>query len=255
MPHFKQGSTALDIVSDKLKRPAFGARSGGTFFRDVASGPVIFDDFLGDVLADEWGSTKGSDGATVAAAIAVLPSGVARLVTGAGADTVAANGVVMVSELQWKLNAGNTIFEARVKASAVTALRLFVGFTDTLALEAPMTLSVVTFTANADDAVGFIFDTDATTDTIRCHGVAATVKNTAPINTAVVPVLAVYNKFRIQIDAAGTAEFFIDDISYGSLAVASTITVAMTPVIFAQSHTGAAINVDVDYIYVSQDRV
>lgn len=256
MPHLKQGTNRLDIVSDKLRRPAFGARPNGTFFYDVLSGPILFDDFLGDVLSDPWGEQHGNDGSVVAPAINAQSSGVVRMVTGAGAgDTFAANGVHLHSALQWKLNSGNTIFEARVKSDAVTNYMLYVGFTDQIAsLEAPMTLSGTTFTTNATDAVGFLFDTAATTDTIRLCGVASDVDATH-VDSSVVPVLAVYNKYRLEIDSTGLALFYIDDILYGSLPVAATITVAMTPVIAAMSHTTTVRNVDIDYVYVSQDRV
>jgi hypothetical protein len=133
----------------------------------------LFDDFLGDVLADEWNSQKGTDGACALAAITAAQNGVVRIVTGAGAGAdYATNGVQMDSQLNWDAAAGSLVFECRLKLSAITNVAVYLGFTDQVsALEMPFTLTGTTYTSNATDAVGVLFDTNATTDTWRFVGV------------------------------------------------------------------------------------
>jgi len=220
--------------------------------------PRIFDDFLGDVLADQWGSAVGSDGQVVAPAVAADVNGRFRMTTGddAAAD-MATNGVQLHSFLSWKANQGNLVFETRVKLSAITGVALFVGLTDQIAsLEMPIESagSADTITTTATDAVGFFFDTRMTTDNWWLAGV----KNNADAthqNSGIAPVADTYNTLRIELDASGNAIFYMDGVKIGTqMANAVTATVALTPVIAAFTPAAASRSIDGDYILVQADR-
>ena len=215
-----------------------------------------FDDFNGDLLDTRWNTQVGNDSLPPSALINVQQHGVMRLLTGndAGADH-ASNGVQFEGRLSWKPTNKNLVFEARVKVDVITSLAWFLGFTDqTAALEFPVTLSGTTFTTNATDAVGFLFDTAATTDTWRMVGVATDVDATMQ-DSGYAPVAAEYETFRVEVDAAGTATFFRNGVQIGvPMKNAVTPTVALVPVIAAFARNTTSKNVDVDYIAVRQSR-
>lgn len=215
------------------------------------------DDFLGPTISNTWGVVKGSDGATANfAVLAAQLSGFARATTGAGAGgTMAVNGVQIDSGLNWAASNGGLTFEARVKLSAITNVSMFVGMTNQVGtLQAPATLAVTTFTFNAADCVGFLFDTSATTVTIRCVGNAASVAPAA-IDSALAYVAATFITFRIELSATGTAKFFINGTQVGTtMPLAVTAATKLSPVVAGFTRTAASLTVDVDYIDVEQDR-
>lgn len=216
---------------------------------------VWYDDFLGDAILTPYNFQEGSDTAATFA-IDVQKNGVARLATAAsGTFTMAVNGAqVDLGALNWYAGNGGLVFEARVKCDAVTTLALFIGFTDqTSALEMPWTGSTVTYTSNQSDGCGFLYDTGFTSATIRAVGVKADTDVTN-VDTSVVPVLAVYNKFRVEVDTAGTATYFIDGVKVATIANAVTTTVALVPVIAGFARAASVRNIDIDYWFTAQDR-
>lgn len=216
---------------------------------------VHFEDFLGDVIPDQVNYTEGTDTITADGAIVALVNGVMRLTAGDSAGTIAADGAQLNTELNWKVSQGNLVFEARVNLAAITTVSCFIGLTDTKALEAPFSLAGTTFTSNATDAVGFLFDTEATTDTIRLVGVKNDVDATAQ-NTGVAFVAATYKTLRIEINSDGAAAFYIDGRQVGTLmSAAITTTVALTPVFIIRPEGAVAgRTMDIDYFMVAADR-
>lgn len=218
-----------------------------------------FDDFLGDVLADQWAFDKGSDGGAANFASSAHTSGMVRATTGAGAGgSMAANGVQLVKFLGWKANQGRLLMEARVKLSAITNIALFVGFSDQVAsLEMPIhsAASANTITTNATDAVGFMFDTSMTADNFWLVGVKNDTDATAQ-NSAIAPVAATWVRLRVVLDTSGNAEFFINGARVGTgMTEAITATVALSPVVAAFTRTAASQTVDVDYVQIIGTRV
>jgi hypothetical protein len=216
-----------------------------------------YDDFIGVAITGVWDVQKGSDAACANfAVLAGTKSGVIRATTGAGAGaTMAVNGVQLDQGLHYTAANGGTTFEAAVKISAITNVSLFVGLTNEVGtLQAPATLSVATFTFNAADCVGFLFDTAATTVTVRAVGNAASVAPTA-IDSGLALVAATYMIFRIELDSLGNATFFINGNQVGSpMALAVTAATLLTPVIAGFARAAASRTVDVDYVDVEQDR-
>jgi hypothetical protein len=227
-------------------------------FEDFHGGTAI----LGTTLPlgpNAWRSRKGSDGACVD--WTVTP-GVNGEVVGTLGDTTASmavSGVQLDNGLSWKPNQGGLIFQARVKLSKITNIACFIGLTDqTAALEMPINsaASANTITTNATDGIGFLFDTSMTTDEWWLTGVANNTDSTHEV-TGFAPVAATYETFRIEVSAAGAADFFRNGKRVGTrMAAASTATVALTPVIAAFNRTtSGGGTITADYIGVAANRV
>jgi hypothetical protein len=232
---------------DKLKRAVAGPTT-----------VTLFDDFFGDVIADQWSAAEGNDDLAVIAAVNSQPNGVVRQVTG-DTTTLSESGVSLTHGLNWRASNGGLVFEARITpVSSVASVCYFVGLTDTLAtttLELPATLATTTITYVADNAVGWLYDTAATTDVFYGVGVKAT--SGVAFASAVVgaaPVADTAMVLRIEVSSTGTASFYQDGVLMGTMANAVTATTQLTPIVAAMARTTAAKTLDVDYIYCQQNR-
>lgn len=222
------------------------------------------DDFLGPALPGDLNAVKGSDAST-AGAINIQTGGVARLTTGAGSThTMAVNGSQLVGSKNWLVSNGETVFEARVgKASAVTGQQYAIGLSDVSTLSPLFTISTLTPTTALTNSVAFIQDPNATA-TAAFYAVSINAGGTAQIAlcAAVNPAsqtvtlgvdTAAFHKYRIEVDAAGNATFYIDGIqvAFLALAVATTATLAQSVGTFSEVTTGSQ-TVDIDYIRMQQ---
>lgn len=214
----------------------------------------FFDDFMGPTLTTKLAVIAGSD-SPAAGAINAAAGGTVRLTTGDSNASLAADGVQLSGSLNWKASNGGLTLTARLQASAITALQLFVGFTDQVAaLEMPVTLTTATFTTVATDAVGFLFDTNATTDTIRLVGVANDVDATMQ-DTGNAWAAATYTVFKIEAETNGTAKFFINGVMVGTaMTGAVTAATVLAPVVVARSLAANSKTVDIDYLRVAMRR-
>lgn len=220
---------------------------------------ALFDDFLGDVLADQWDLQEGTDSATGdAAVLAGGIGGVLRITTGDAGTGLAADMEQITQALQWQASNGGLTFQARVKLSAITTCYAFLGFTDLAAsLEAPIesAASANTLTSNASNAVGFMFDTRMTDDNWWLVGVAANTDATHQ-DTEIAPTADEYQTFRIEVTSAGVATFFINGVQVGT-AMTGAVTAAtdLTPTInVSKTSVAASMTMDVDYVHVAMDR-
>lgn len=218
----------------------------------------MYDDFLGDVVADQWNYTEGTDTTTADGAIVEGVNGVFRLTAGDSAGTIAADGAQLNSALNWKANSGELTFEARIKLASIASVSCFLGFTDTKALEQAVqsASSADTITTNATDAVGFMFDTNMATDNWWAVGVANDVDATAR-NMGYAPVADTYATFRIEVSATGVATFARNGVYLGTaMTGAVTPTVALTPCFIIRPLSAVAgKTMDIDYVGVSSLRV
>jgi hypothetical protein len=227
-------------------------------YSSSASKVVFWDDFLGDVILDQWNLVEGTDSATSDAAIlAGGIGGVLRITTGDAGTGLAADMPQLTQALQWQASNGGLVIQARLKLSAITTCYAFIGFTDLVTLEAPIisAASADTFTTNASDAVGFMFDTRMTTDTWWLTGVAADVDATMQ-NSGFAPVADTYAVFRIEISNAGVATFFYNGAQVGT-AMTGALTPAtdLTPTIaVGKTSVAASMTADLDYVYVAMNR-
>lgn len=206
---------------------------------------ILFDDFLGDVIADQWNAQADTGGTN---AIAAADGGTVALIN----DTTDDDTNMIAHELNW-LPSNGIVFEARCKVSDITNVGMFIGLTDAkveTSPNLPVGRSVVTVTSTATDCVGFVYDTDSTTDAWFGIGVKNDV-DTAQTGDTIAPVNATYQTFRIEISAAGAATFYINGTQYGStLAAACTTTVRLTPYIGLANRSASAHTLTCDYVYV-----
>lgn len=219
---------------------------------------TFFDDFLGDVVADQWNAVEGTDSATSDFAIlAGGIGGVARLTTGDAGTGIAADMEQITQALQWQASNGDLVIQARLKLSAITTCYAFIGFTDLTTFEAPIisASSANTITTNASDAVGFMFDTNMTDDKWWLVGVAGDTDATAQ-NTTYAPVADTYATFRVEVSSTGVAAFFYNGAQVGTLMTgAVTAATDLTPTIcVSKLSVAASMTMDVDYVHVSMDR-
>lgn len=216
------------------------------------------DDFIGDVIADQWNIVEGTDSATSDAAIlAGGIGGILRFTTGDAGTGLAADMVQMTQALQWQASNGNLCIQARFKLSAITTCYAFFGFTDVVTLEAPIesAASADTLTSNATNAVGFMFDTRMTTDTWWLVGVATDVDATAQ-NSGYAPVADTFETFRIELSTAGVATFYRNGLLVGTAMSGAVAAAADLTPTFAVSKTSvaASMTADLDYIHTSMAR-
>jgi hypothetical protein len=226
---------------------------------------VNFDDFDGASLLGTWQVNKGTDGAAANFAYNGGLSGTILGTTGATSTTMAGSGIQIAAHLNLKAqgvgaaaSTNNLEFNTRVQTSAITGLCLFVGFTNQVAaLQMPINGSGVgnAFTGNANDAVGFLFDTSMTTPAWWMVGnKAATLA--AGQNSGFAPVAATYDQLAISVDQLGNANFFRNGSQVGvTMPNAITPTVALTPVIAAFGRIAVSKNITADYIMASMNRI
>lgn len=225
------------------------------FFKDFEGAAQVYS----TTVVDGVRSRKGSDGACVDWTVTPAKNGTVVGTIGNTTASMAVSGTQLDAGLDWQADMGGLIFEARVKLSAITTIAAFIGFTDqTAALEMPIqsAASVDTFTTNATDSVGFMFDTSMTTKNWWLAGVANDVDATMQ-NSTFAPVAATYEVFRIEVDALGKATFYRNGLQVGvSMAGAVTKTIPLTPVIAAMNRgTAGAPTITCDYLHLCASRV
>jgi hypothetical protein len=217
----------------------------------------FFDDFLGDVIADQWTYVEGTGNPSDAAILAGGIGGVLRVTTGAAGTGLAADlSQINLGIRQWQASNGDLVFQSRVKFSAITTCSLFLGFTDVATLEAPVIGATgTTITTNATDAVGFMFDTTLTAVKWHLVGVANDVDATKQ-ETTVAPVADTYATFRIEVSTTGVATFFYNGAQIGT-AMSGAVTAAtdLVPVLsVGKLSVAAGMTMDVDYVHVAMTR-
>ncbi len=215
-----QTDRRLFAVADHLW-PGMLIPVDGRAVYSAASPRHLYDDFGGGINSTIWTTTKGSDAQSViATAVTGAPNGEITLVSGDAGTGIAGDGSVICSPLVFEAEEGKIVAYWRAKISNISDVWMFFGFTDTLSsgtLEQPASLSGTTYTTTATDAIGFLYDTAATTDTFRLVGVANDVDATH-VDTAVAPVADTYIDFILVIDTDGSAIGYINGTQVGTLA-------------------------------------
>jgi hypothetical protein len=236
--------------------------------RSRSSSVYIEDDFVGvnttDINATPRipsgfkGYIPGTADTSTIAVTAGVP-GTAEILSGTTANDTAFLQNELVFEGQY-----SPMMEARLTLSSASAVRLCIGFVDAagLANAGALTLTTATFNAQAtNDGAMFLYDTGATTKTLRAQGVKATVLNATPVDTGLLPVAATYNIFRVELVDNGatlatvTAKFYVDDVLVATITNALTRTTALTPFVSVSATGSAAAKyVLVDYVKVWTNR-
>lgn len=236
---------------------ALFSNSGKSRIRADGSICELYDDFLGDVLADQWNGRVGSDPQCVTPTINVQAQGIVRLTSGNdAAASMSVNGCQLESVTNWRASTGNLMFECRLALSSAADVCVYIGFTDqAAALEMPFTYSGTTLTSNATNAVGVLYDTDATTDNWKLVGVAADVDATVQ-DAGTAPAGGGTNEtWRVELTTGGVASFFRNGVAVGTaMSGAVTASTLLTPVVAIFSRTTASKIADVDYVLCQMNR-
>lgn len=210
----------------------------------------LYDDFLGAVINPVFGGVTENSGS--AAIVVAQDGGVAGLVTG----TSSGNRSSLTTGLNHLVSNGSIVVQWRAKpVSSVADVAYFNGLTDTVSLEFPIEISGTTITSNATNAVGFMYDTAATTPTWRAVAVNGDADATPVViglngATTQLPVAGVYEQFRIEVTPEGDATFFygqesgdetvqgFQQVAFIANAVATTS--LLTPISIVETRTTAA---------------
>jgi hypothetical protein len=186
---------------------------------------------------------------------------IAAVRVGGEIDCVTGGTTADGSELQFAhpvtCDLGGLIFEARVKLSAITSVKVFIGLTDVASYEHPFSIdNADAVTATADDAVGFVFDTTAATDKWFCCAVDSTTVDTGSGVTTAVPVATTYQTFRIALNSTGTAlDFYVNGSLVKTLSAAGVSpNVSLYPTICISELNNSARTAVVDYVKVKHTR-
>ena len=215
-----------------------------------------FNDFQENGLTLNGSTDDAGTGMLVAidtGATVVMGSSVATMST----DTTDNDGVLLQFANATSASKGGLVFEARLApTTAITGTSCFVGFTDSQAIEEPFAVSGTTLTSTATDAVGFIYDADATTAQWYCVGVDTDVDATGYAISGVAPVANTEQVLRIEVDSDGKgAKFFINGAKVGET-TANTVTAATSVYggVVHHNRAGSIATWAVDYLYMANNR-
>lgn len=225
-------TTLREVITWDARLKSWFTASGRALYS--ASAPrMLADDFKGPDLDSRYSKAKGSDDAAVLPTLSAgAANGEVALVTAATGNGIGVDGSALAGPaLAWESEEGEITFQVRAKLSAITTVWFFLGFTDVLpstTLEEPASLATTEYTTTATDAVGFLFDTAATTDTIRAVGVKDGTDATH-VNTALEPVAGTYRDYKIVIDVDGNATFYSKAITTDTWTLVATLADAVSP--------------------------
>ncbi len=220
--------------------------------RPIVSGSApryIADMFRAPAIDTNYKIVTGNDSDAVAFAIS---NGTLKGTTGNNGTGIAADGIAISGpSLGWTNGTTDPIeMLVNLKLSAITNVRLFIGFTDVLpstTFEQPFSLSGSTYTSTATDGCGFLFDTAATDDTLRVVGVANDTDATH-VDTGLAPVADTYNQFYLRVDA-GTLKAYLDGTLVATVESAIRTTIALVPIIVAVPTSTTARVVTAEYLF------
>jgi hypothetical protein len=219
-----------------------------------------FDDLWGMPATEaegEWVLNKGTDAQALdPASDTAQAGGVWKFVTGDATGAVADDGSQAVwADVPIRLDTlgGILTIEARLRIkSSVATVSVFFGLTDSTALEEPFTNAADVITSVATDAVGFHYDTDATTDQWWALAVDSDVDDTGNAATGNTPVADTWQKLKIEVSANGALiKFYVNGSLVKTLSAAGVgPDVVLYPTVIANATTTTSKTIDVDYVRV-----
>jgi len=292
------GSRAFITKDDQLAaRNGFVAGGAGKPAIILPGSPdtvAIFDDFIGDTgrairgnTDMYWRALDGDTGTDTGSNVVVIPgtNGICRIAISdtnnhSGGVVAVTNGMGFNSNLAWKGNQGaiptegrnGLRFGCRVKASGYNdtgrRISIFAGFTDSIALEAPVYDTGGALQATANDAVGFWYSAGADTgwSALSVNGggtpQAVALDNTRQNNRggSAVNNSNTYDVLEMELhhgagDTGGTVTFYVNGVPKGSIDGPVAMNVALTPQIYIWGNdTGGGQTLDVDWVNVSAPR-
>lgn len=227
---------------------------------------ALFDDFLGDVVADEWiagssdtGQTAPSTGVLATSAVSAT-NGVYRMTSSATSTATPADGAQSLNgPPNWKANQGRLRFSARVKIADLAKNNVFVGLTDTGGTEMAVYDTGGGVITPAADYVGFLKGggAAATGASLTWRFVAGKAGTDQIATTGVTPTANVYDVLEIELPGVdgNVAKGFINGKHVANFTSAAvTPTVALAGGVWRANTEAAADAVDVDWINISAAR-
>ncbi len=234
---------------------------------------AMFDDFLGDVVADEWAFVEGDTGCS--GALTTATNGIFRI-TGSETQGVAHTANAALTQglfKNWKANQGapgpgRLRMGVRVKCATLSTTaeagrtHMFVGFGDSGGAEMPAYDTGAGVISNAADLAGFLWSPSGQ----NTDWTAISAKSTAGdsgdqlVATGKTPSSGVYTTLEVEIrsgpgDTGGTAHYFVDGVPVASIDSPVNSATALTPWIGMWTQdTGLANTMDVDYVSLSAPR-
>lgn len=235
---------------------------------------AVFDDFLGDLIGDEWAYVEGDTG--FSGAIVTGTNGVLRI-TGSETNGVAPESGGAITQglmKQWKVNSGGPKngrlrFSARVKFDSISRAAeggrtyVFAGFSDSGGYEFPIYDTGAGMISQAADAVGFAFGAGGDTgwSLVSAKSTAGDSGDQLVVAGASRgPSANMYTTLELEVrsgisDSGSTAHFWIDGRKVGTIASPVNSAIALTPWIGSWCQdTGYAQTFDLDYVAISAPR-
>jgi hypothetical protein len=216
-------------------------------------GLYLFEDFMGAAASGLNPALAFTEGSGTGGAYSHLAAGAhaLNLLTDDTAGTYAADGVQLTMAGLHLLGSKDITFRTRLRLDNIATVRLFLGLTDSIALEQSVSLDTATFTTVATDGLFGVFDTAATTDTWRTIGVANDV-DTASVDVGAAPVAATYEEWEFNWRPDGSASVYRNGVLIQALAAASLRTnIPLSPIIGVVPTTTSQLrNVAIDYVQV-----
>jgi hypothetical protein len=238
---------------------------------------ALFDDFLGDLVGDEWAFVESDTG--FSGVNTTMVGGVFRI-SGSetnGTTSEAAGALTQGLFKNWKANSGGPKngrlrMSARVKIGTVSTSaeggrpHVFVGFSDTGGAEFPAYDTGAGVISPAADMVGFLYGGSAVANYWLPVAVKSTAGDSGDQSATVAsadqetPVSNVYDTLEVEVrsgisDTGGTAHFWVNGKKVGTISSPIGSAIALTPWIgqWCQD-TGFTNTLDIDYVAVSAPR-
>lgn len=234
----------------------------------VLPGPdtvAIFDDFLGDLVGDEWiaGSSdtgQATNTGVLATSAVSATNGIYRMTSSASSTQTPAGGAQSINgPPNWKANQGRVRFGARVKIADLAKNNVYVGLTDTGGTEMAVYDTGGGVITPAGDYVGFIKGggAAATGASLTWRAVAGKAGTDQIATTGITPTANVYDTLEVELPGVdgGVANFYINGKPVAAFTSAAvTPTVALAGGVWRANTEAAADAVDVDWINISAAR-
>lgn len=238
---------------------------------------ALFDDFLGDLIGDEWTYVEGDTG--YSNAIQTGTNGVTRI-TGSETNGVSPAECAAITQglmKQWKADMGpgsmktdrrlrmsvRLKFDSISRAAEGGRTYVYAGFGDSGGAEFPVYDTGAGMISNAADLVGFVFGAGGDTgwSLVAAKSIAGDSGDQLVVaGSSYNPVANTYQTLEVEVrsglsDTGGQAFFWINGKLVGRIASPVASTVALTPWIGTWCQdTGYAQTLDIDYVGLSGRR-
>ena len=226
---------------------------------------ALFEDFLGDLVPDEWivgSSDTGQTATGVLATSAVsATNGVYRMTSSASSTQTPAGGAQSINTPpNWKANQGRLRFGARLKIATLAGNNVFAGFTDTGGTELAVYDTGGGIITPAADYAGWLKGGGAGASgnslTWRLVAGKAGVDQVATPSPTITPVANVYETLEVEVSQDGnTVTGYHNGKPVAQITSAGlTPTVALAAGVWRSNTEAAADAIDVDYLNASAAR-